>query len=388
MSDYLKISKELGFILLLFASLCIVAFSEDTDPIDSATTEIGIISADTSSPAVSADEATPTENTDTTDSVTTEIGIISADTSADTSSSTADDDEANPAEDTGLIDSEVTEISITSADTSTPTAMVDKANPTENNDPVDRRVHSNPFENADTADRNGHSDSKGGIRIIPPNHRIGGLSYGEWNAEWWKWAFSMPVDANPLFDTADCSTGQLKNVYFIGSSFTSVPGENGEFVTNVDRECTIPPGTRLFIPIFNVEASTAEGNGNTEEQLAAFADEQLGYVTDMSVEIDGVPIENLEQYESESPLFVFGPLPNDNVLQFLYPPGTPNINQEDIKEGATSDSVANGYYLMLAPLRIGEHEIHYTATYMNPDTGFTWTQDVTYTITVQPDKHE
>ena len=36
--------------------------------------------------------------------------------------------------------------------------------------------------------------------ILPPNSKLGGKTYGQWNAQWWKWALSLPVDENnPLF---------------------------------------------------------------------------------------------------------------------------------------------------------------------------------------------
>ena len=59
-------------------------------------------------------------------------------------------------------------------------------------------------------------------------------------------------------------------------------------------------------------------------------------------------VNNLGQYRVDSPLFVWGPVPVDNIL------GAP--------EGTTSPSVADGYYLMLTPLSVGEHEVILRAT--------------------------
>lgn len=326
MRKHKKIVRELCFILLLFVSLSVTAFSEDTDAGDSTTAEIGMISADTSSP-------------------------------------TTDDDEANPAENTELMDGEATKISITSADTSAPTVSDDEASHTEN---------------TDAGDRKGHSYSNRGI--LPPNFEHGGLTYGEWNAEWWKWAFSMPTDANPLYDTADSSAGQPRDAYFLGASFEGSELGPGEFMSDVDREITIPAGTWLFIPVFNIEGSTVEGYGEGDElasNVQYYIDNDM--VTDMSVTIDGKPVENLELYRSPSPVFEFGPLPDDNVLQDL---GFPNA-----VEGTTSDAAADGYYLMLAPLHRGEHTITFTSTLTIPredGSSFVYAQDVTYQITVVP----
>src|SRR5690242_15482225 len=55
--------------------------------------------------------------------------------------------------------------------------------------------------------------------VIPVNASPYGATYGEWSARWWQWAFSLPVDHHPLFDTADCSAGQSGPVWFLGASF-------------------------------------------------------------------------------------------------------------------------------------------------------------------------
>ncbi len=215
--------------------------------------------------------------------------------------------------------------------------------------------------------------------ILPPNSRPGGLTYGEWNAKWWQWAYSMPVDAHPLFDTADCSQGQSGNVWFLGSTFATDQGPEGEFIANPDRTCIIPPGKMLFFPVINVEGSTLEGNGQTEAELREYAKWAMDHATDMSAEIDGKPVKNLEKYRVQSPLFTFGPLPENNVLQWL---------GFDAPAGTTSQSVADGIYLMLAPLSVGKHTIHFKGTFkftQEPD-GFdlVFKQDVNYQITVKP----
>ena len=55
--------------------------------------------------------------------------------------------------------------------------------------------------------------------------------------------------------------------------------------------------------------------------------------------IDGVPVRDVGAYRVESPLFVFGPLPEDNIF------GAP--------VGTTSPAVDAGVYLLLAPLPPG-----------------------------------
>ena len=204
--------------------------------------------------------------------------------------------------------------------------------------------------------------------IIPPTAKAYGMTYGEWSAKWWQWAFSLPVDQNPFFDEeGDCSNGangQFGPVWFL----TGVINVSGTAV----RDCLVPAGKALFFPVFNAECATLEGNGSTEDALGACATGLVDPVTGLTAEIDGVPIQNLQQdYRFSSPLFTYGPLPENNVLQLFgfHAPA-----------GATSLSGADGFYLMLAPLSVGEHTIHFTGTVG------TFSLDITYNLTVAPRK--
>src|SRR5262249_47748517 len=118
--------------------------------------------------------------------------------------------------------------------------------------------------------------------VLPPNSKPLGTSYGDWSAEWWKWAFSLPIDHHPLYDTADVSTGQSGKVWFLGGSFAPSTNDAGQTVAIATRDVTIPSGVALFFPIANQEASVLEGNGTTYEELSAAAKMFQDFVTDMS----------------------------------------------------------------------------------------------------------
>jgi len=200
--------------------------------------------------------------------------------------------------------------------------------------------------------------------VLPPQSHPFGKSYGEWGAEWWKWAFSIPVPDNPLFDEtgAKVAQGQSGHVWFL-AGVINVSG-------TAERHVTIPTGKALFFPIANSDCSTVEGNGTTEEDLRDCANASLDTVTAASAEIDGRTVKDLRDYRHDSPLFTFGPLPDNNVLQFF---------GVDAPAGTTSISVDAGYYLMLAPLSAGKHTLHFSASFSN---GFSL--DITYFITVAP----
>jgi hypothetical protein len=205
--------------------------------------------------------------------------------------------------------------------------------------------------------------------ILPPQSSPFGASYAEWSARWWQWAYSLPIDHHPLFDTADVSAGQSGKVWFLGASFVSTTNPSGVNVSIVTRNVTVPTGKAFFVPVANVEASTVEGNGTTDAELRAAAISFQDTFTNMSAQFDGAQVQNLGAYRVQSPLFTFGPLPDNNVLQFfgLTAPA-----------GTTSLSVGDGVYLMLAPLSAGQHSIHFHAE----SPAFNFLLDVTYNLTV------
>ena len=196
-------------------------------------------------------------------------------------------------------------------------------------------------------------------RILPPDSRPHWLSYGEWSAKWWQYVFAIPASTNPLFDEtgAACGVGQSGHVWFLAE----VLNTSGE----AERTCTIPSGTMLFVPILTVECSTLEPPpffGRNETELRTCA--QSFRMSDLHATIDGVAIQNPEAYTVSSPLFTFT-VPGDNILGV---------------SSATGQSMANGAYLMIAPLSVGDHTIQFGGSF--PDAQFT--VNVTYHLTVAP----
>jgi hypothetical protein len=206
--------------------------------------------------------------------------------------------------------------------------------------------------------------------VLPPQSKPNGMTYGEWSAKWWQWAYSLPVIQNPFFDEDNCSNGangQFGPVWFL----TGVINTSGIAV----RDCTVPAGKKLFFPVLNIECATLEGNGATPAELLACVEPVIKTVTNVECEIDGVPLKNLkEDYFVTSPPFIYGPLPDNNVLQSF---------GFDAPAGATSLALTQGYYLMLAPLPVGHHTLRFTGTFGDP---FNFTLDVTYNLTIAPGK--
>ncbi len=220
-------------------------------------------------------------------------------------------------------------------------------------------------------------------RVLPPHSNAYGNTYGEWSAKWWQWAFSLPVGAHPLFNTADCSAGQSGKVFFLGGTFVTTEDPSGIVVGAAERNCTVPTGKALFFPIINSECSTLEGNGATDAELRECAEFFQDHALDLEATIDGVPIQDLERYRVQSPLFTYGPLPADNVLQSFEVSGA--------VQGATSPAVADGVYLLLSPLSVGQHTILFSgrqffSTAEGDPFDFEFKLDIIYHLTVTPGK--
>src|SRR5262245_36828567 len=76
--------------------------------------------------------------------------------------------------------------------------------------------------------------------VVPISSKPYGKGYADWSAIWWQWAFSMPVDEHPLFDTAPGSAGQTGKVWFLGGTFTVIELNPDTVLGQADRTVTVP----------------------------------------------------------------------------------------------------------------------------------------------------
>jgi len=215
----------------------------------------------------------------------------------------------------------------------------------------------------------GGNGGQGNPGVLPPNANPFGMSYGQWGAEWWKWALSVPFAVNPMNDQtgANAAQGQSGRVWFLAGTFC-VDINAGCALATATRTCTVPAGKGIFFPILNSECSTFEGNGTTYAELRDCARAAGDIATGLACEVDGVSLGNLDAYRATSGLFTWGPLPDGNILEAF---GLPNT------VGATSAAAQDGFYIMLAPLKTGPHTIHFAGAF-----GSSFALDVTYHLTV------
>ncbi len=207
--------------------------------------------------------------------------------------------------------------------------------------------------------------------VIPPQAKPHGKSYGEWGGAWWNWALQFPYLSDPITDDTgeDGDQGQQGPVWFLAGTYGS----------SVDRTLTVPVGKALFFPLFN-SLMFFPLDVPTEPEARALANGQADSVDILECSVDGRQLKDLSQYRAESPSGGYTQaLPEGSIqtdpdfwlafgYDFAYPPG---------ETGAVTD----GYWIMLSPLSVGEHLIHFRSGI----TGWFETE-VTYHITVVPRK--
>jgi hypothetical protein len=205
-------------------------------------------------------------------------------------------------------------------------------------------------------------------------------SYGYLSAVWWQQVFRIPAATNPLLDTtgAHCADGQRGPVFFL-HGFAGAG--------SVERNCTVPKRKALFFPLVNafdlhIPCPNPACDENTTPQ--GVWDELHGAfnfrVDSLYARVDGVAVPNLDPASNRyrgcaGPDPACGPrsfpirLPADNLLS-QFAGGT-------LPPGVYSPTVADGFYLLLAPLRPGRHELEFGGT------GSGGAQDITYHLVVR-----
>ena len=200
-----------------------------------------------------------------------------------------------------------------------------------------------------------------------------GRTYNQWSAAWWQWASSIPASSNPILDQTgqNAALNQSGDVWFLAGNFggTSV------------RTVTVPSGKALLFPILNqiylgfpcdgrnlpgCEIDQAFERANDIASLLSFITPTMDGAA-LACEIDGVPVRNLPAYRLESSAIYSVNMVDENIFALPAGPYHPCVD--------------TGYYLMLAPLKTGQHTVHFTGA--NADNSFGL--DVTYHLTVQRD---
>jgi hypothetical protein len=222
--------------------------------------------------------------------------------------------------------------------------------------------------------------------IKPPlvETRPYGRTYGEWSAKWWQWTMAFPANADPANNTAPPDSAQSGKVWFLATAHGSVTIHGSATVT---RSLTVPNGKALFFPVLTViDDNTGCPSSNnpllTADQLAAQAADIFTAVSETTCTIDGVAVQGLADpqhspYRVQSPAFTYTVASHNNLLAAVF-------DGPCIPDGITvTPAVSDGVFLMVAPLSVGQHTIHFVGI-VGPVANPFFFKDITYNITVAP----
>lgn len=199
------------------------------------------------------------------------------------------------------------------------------------------------------------------------------ISFADWTANWWKWAYSIASDKHPSYDDTGkfCGENQKIPVWFLSNSFEHP----------VIRTCEIPSDTSILVALLNSECSYAEfPTLNTEKGLRDCAKKMQDIVGKGHTVLNGTNISNMIEYNLQTTLFNFT-FTRDNILNLA---------------SQTTRAVADGNWLFLKPLPPGTHELVIkgdinSTKLKNMDTSDTdqysgpigWNQTTTYILKVK-----
>jgi hypothetical protein len=216
-------------------------------------------------------------------------------------------------------------------------------------------------------------------QILPPSSLPYGLSYQEWAAKWWQFFYGQSTDyMQPLGSPGICE-GPASRVLFLNGA----PGSTTE-----TKHATIQADTPLFLAILaftadNTACPITDFTTNSAEVLAAEAVAGwTGAATLTTCTIDGLAVPGLENptntiYNVVSTPFSYTTAEKNNIVAV-------SEGEPCLPGGLTIyPAVADGVYLMLAPLSPGKHSIHFVGV-AGPLSSPFLKLDITYDITVQP----
>ena len=199
----------------------------------------------------------------------------------------------------------------------------------------------------------------GEVEIIPIDQPVAGKTYSQLTGEWWDWSLSFPNGLSPIEEDGVVRSGtqkQATNLWFLAGTFGSIANRHITIPTN-------PEEKTLFFPLFNTLWWVPE-DGDTETEVRALAKENIDLV-DFTLEENELSF-TLDLYSdgtediniSESELLEF---------RASSPPGGQTVNFEEgtivtdgfgFSPGPRFPAVADGYWLGLTPLPLGEHTLN------------------------------
>jgi len=214
----------------------------------------------------------------------------------------------------------------------------------------------------------------------PANSAVFGMTYGDWEAAYFQYVFSIPA-GGPMLDAsgADCNDAQPAGpVFFLNLIPDHAFFPAGFAGSYAIRTCTIP-ARALFIPVAGWECSSIQSypshgyNPQDMRKCAATAVDGLDPKS-LRLVVDGKNLSELvKERRVQSPYFDF-------TL-----PAMGSVLGDDFDGILAGSAVADGYYVILKPLSPGRHVVQFGGAWLSGQSpiGLPGPFSVLYNLTVQ-----
>lgn len=188
---------------------------------------------------------------------------------------------------------------------------------------------------------------------------ISGKKYAEWSVAWWQWVMGVPsINNNQIYNPLLDTTGAQSGLGHQGSSIFFLAGivNKPDAKKNVIRTVTIPHTYAIFFPLAAMlQDPFIAGTSNTDTmkaRLNRFIGIEAG---DANVKLDGaglITLTNRNLYRTSNATAFSYSVPTDNLYTYM---------SIGVAAGAVTPAFADGYYIMLAPLAVGSHDLTFNA---------------------------
>jgi hypothetical protein len=207
-------------------------------------------------------------------------------------------------------------------------------------------------------------------KIVDPGKAYQGHTYNELVNEWTQWLVREPIATNPAFDVDGslCGSNQSGDVWFLASTFSGV----------AERTCDIPADKALFVslggafvsfaPDFPEAGDPCLALSSTIDKVRCDLTQDLPGLphTTMDVTLDGVGVKDLFAYRAPS-------APGGFELQIKNPSLLTDLG---VAPGNRFPAVADGYFLLIKPLKPGVHRLSFRMNNGSTVTGVDYTLNV------------
>jgi hypothetical protein len=196
--------------------------------------------------------------------------------------------------------------------------------------------------------------------VYPKNSTPYGVPYKDWIVRWWEWNVGVPTSQHPRdnYTAEKCTVNQNGSVWFIPDILTG----------KEERTCTIPEGKAILVPLITGECDTSDSQSQSDADIrqCSTAGDEYGAI---SATLDGQKIENLDNYRTATDFFNITYV-KDNI--FDAPAGTYR-------------GVADGFFVFLKPLPVGNHVLQVKSSVTNPTTpSYNFGSEAKYNLIISP----